>query len=105
MIRVTRISGVVDILRSYQIVVDGRVVGRIGNGGRVEFDVPPGRHQIHLKLNWCRSNVVEFEAKPGVIQFECGTNVRAGKSLTALLYVTFRRDQYLWLRRTEEPWA
>jgi hypothetical protein len=105
MIRIIGDSGYVDILRSYQIIVDGRAVGEIRNGGQVEFDVPPGRHQIHLELNWCRSNVVDFEANRGVIQFECGSNIRGWKSLIALLYVTFLRDQYLWLRKADEPWA
>ena len=101
MIRIIRESGIADILRSYQIIVDDYVVGEIRNGARVEFDVPPGKHQIYMKINWCRSNVVDFEAKQGVVQFECGSNIRGWKTLIALLYVTFLRDQYLWLRRSD----
>jgi hypothetical protein len=102
MIRIIRDSGYVDRLRSYQIIVDGHAVGEIRNGGRVEFDVPPGRHQLYMKLDWCRSSVVDFQTEQHVIQFECGSNVRGWKSLIAFLYVTFLRDQYLWLRRTDE---
>ena len=101
MTRIIRDSGYVDRLRSYQIMLDGRSVGDIRNGGRVEFDVPPGRHQIYMKLDWCRSNVVDFEAKQGVIQCECGSNILGWKSVIAFLYVTLLRDQYLWLERTE----
>jgi len=48
-------------LRAYKVVLDGKVIGTIKDGEQVEFDVAPGRHQLQLKIDWCRSNIVDFE--------------------------------------------
>lgn|SRR5215510_3625071 len=105
MIRIIRDSGYTDRFRSYKVIVDGQAVGKIKNGGRLEFDLPPGRHRLYLKIDWCRSNLVDFETDSDVIQFECGSNLPGWRSLLALLYITLLPDQYLWLKRTDEPFA
>ena len=74
MIRIRRTSGYPDRLRTCKIVLDGEVVGEIRRGQTLELDVPPGRHQMHSKIDWTRSNAIEFEADDETVEFECRSN-------------------------------
>lgn len=56
-----------DGLRSYLVMLDGRRVAKVRRGGTVEVPVPPGRHEIHLKIDWCRSPSIEFDAHSGEV--------------------------------------
>ncbi len=87
------------MIRSYKVVLDGNVIGEIGNGQQLELDVPPGRHQLHLTIDWCHSNSIDFEANGNTIEFECGSNLRGFKILLGILYMTFLRSQYIWLKK------
>jgi cold shock CspA family protein len=98
MIRITRESGYADVLRAYKVVLDGKVIGTIRDGQQVEFDVAPGRHQLQLKIDWCRSNIVDFEVDGGTVEFECGSNVGGCNGMMAIYYVVFLSGEYLWLR-------
>lgn len=102
MIRITRESGYADVLRAYQVVLDGKVVGKIKDGEQFEFDVAPGKHQLNLKVDWCRSNIVDFEVGQGAVEFECGSNVGGCNGPMAIVYVLFLSHDYLWLRVKEE---
>ena len=97
MIRIKRDTGYADRLRAYKVVLDGNVVGEIKNGQQVEFDVAPGKHQLNLKIDWCRSNIVDFEVNQDNVEFECGNNLRGFKVLLAIFYVLFMRSKYIWL--------
>jgi hypothetical protein len=99
MIKIKRDAGYVDRFRAYKVVLDGNVIGEIKNGQQGEFDIPPGNHQLHLKIDWCRSNIVNFETTGSLVDFECGSNLRGIKLLFAFLYATFLRSQYLWLKK------
>ncbi|MCA8985852.1 MAG: hypothetical protein R3C12_22920 [Planctomycetaceae bacterium] len=98
MIRIKRDTGYVDSLRAYIVVLDGNVIGEIENGQQVEFDVAPGMHHLNLKIDWCRSNIIDFEVNQDAIEFECGSNLRGFKVLLAIFYVLFLRSKYLWLK-------
>lgn len=99
MVRIKRDSGYADRIRAYKVVLDGKVVGEIKNGQKLDFDVAPGKHRLNLKIDWCRSNIVEFEMAGNTIEFECGSNLRGFKLLLSLLYITLLRSQYIWLKR------
>lgn|SRR3989338_2972024 len=98
MIRIKRDTGYADRLRAYKVVLDGNVIGEIRNGQQVEFDVESGKHMLNLKIDWCRSNIVEFEIKQDSVQFECGSNLRGFKILLAIFYVILLRSKYIWLK-------
>ncbi len=98
MIRINRDTGYADRLRAYKVVLDGNVIGEIRNGQQVEFDVGSGKHQLNLKIDWCRSNMVDFEMNQDSVQFECGSNLRGFKILLAIFYVIFLRSKYIWLK-------
>lgn len=99
MIRIKRDTGYADRIRAYKVVLDGNVIGEIRNGQQVEVDVAPGKHQLNLKIDWCRSNIVDFEMNQDAVEFECGSNLRGFKILFAIVYATFLRSQYIWLTK------
>jgi hypothetical protein len=98
-IKICRDSGYADRIRAYHVVLDGKKVMRISNGECVEFPVHPGRHELFLKIDWCRSNKINFsisEAETRV--FDCGSSLRGVKLIFAIVYATFLWSGYLWLR-------
>lgn len=98
MIRIRRRSWqYVDRLRSYEIVLDGSVIGRINMGEVFEYQPLPGSHTLQLKIDWCGSPKVDFEIDSDeVIDFECG-GLSGFKLLFALWITIFQKDSYLWL--------
>jgi len=98
MIKIKRGSGYKDRMRAYKIVLDGKVVGEIKNDQEIPLDTLTGVHQLYLKIDWCTSNKIDFNIKDGeTINFECGNNTKFG---LVILYVTFFRNQYLWLKKS-----
>lgn len=51
-IEVYRISRYVGMLCSCKIFLDDAEIGRVSNGDKQRFEVPPGLHEIRIKLNW-----------------------------------------------------
>jgi hypothetical protein len=61
-----------DVLRTYKVVIDGNTVGDIRRGETKTFDVPPGRHEIHLEIDWAKSRNLELNLSSGdVASLEC----------------------------------
>ena len=86
-----------DRARSYVIMVDNTPVGKIKHGQRVELPVPHGRHELFLKIAWCNSRPITFDAQPGaVIEFFCEPG---GPAATALQDVLGNTGQYITLAR------
>jgi hypothetical protein len=78
--------------------VDNTEIGEISNGETKSFNIQEGTHEIVLKIDWCRSNVLAVEVEPDqVVNLECGSSMRNGKLLFAPLYATFWRSSYLWI--------
>ncbi|RQD73085.1 MAG: hypothetical protein D5S03_13415 [Desulfonatronospira sp. MSAO_Bac3] len=87
----------VDRARNYGILVDGKEVAEIGNDSEVAIDVDPGAHKVQLKIDWCRSPVIDIEVSQGkTVYLECGP--RAHPALV-LLYITVWKDKYIWVRK------
>ena len=98
MIRIKRDSGYADRIRAYKIVLNGNVIGKIKKGQIVELDLPPGNHQLYIKIDWCRSNSVDFETDGSLVEFVCGSNLRGIKLLFAKVYIIFLPSRYIWLK-------
>jgi hypothetical protein len=85
-ISVSRDSGYADRLRDYRVLLDGPEIGRIGDAGERSFEVAAGRHQLMMKVDWGRSNILSFEIGPDQsMKFHCGSSLR-GWRLTLTLY-------------------
>ena len=100
-LRLNRDSGYADRIRDYHVVLDGKKVARIGNGESIEIPVEPGKHELYMKIDWCRSNKIEFEAQDGQEnEFYCGSSLRGFKLIFSIVYATFLKNSYLWLKES-----
>jgi len=87
-------SGWRDRLRRYKVLIDGRVVGRLGPGEFGRYEVAPGHHVLAVAIDWKRSRSFEvFGDGDGTMSFRCGP---AGSPLLALVDL-FKRGDDTWL--------
>ncbi|QQE77234.1 hypothetical protein [Alicyclobacillus sp. SO9] len=99
MIRIKRAVSLSDNLRNYHVVLDGTEIGSVGPGDTFEYSLNAGYHKIHLEIDWCRSNELEFEVKNDeVLDFKCG-GLNGFKVLAVIWFITFGRNRYLWIKR------
>jgi hypothetical protein len=88
-----------DRARSYVIMVDSNPVGKIKHGQRVVLPVPHGKHELFLKISWCASPSITFDAQPGsVIEFFCEPG---GPASAGLQNVVGDTGQYITLTRVD----
>jgi hypothetical protein len=79
-------GGYRDILRSYQVMVDGQMAAKIKRGQTVTLSIAPGSHEIFLHIDWCRSPSVEVDARTGqVIEMSCEPGGGASEGLSAVI--------------------
>ena len=98
-IHLVRDSGFADYTRQYKIIVDGEEKGRIKNGGTFECVIAPGRHTLELKVDWCGSNLVEFEVVCNeTAYFNCGSNLRGWKIFKASKIMKKAPHEWIWLK-------
>jgi hypothetical protein len=96
----TRFSSLADWIRVYAIIVDGKDSGCIRAGETLQLSLSPGNHKIYLKIDWCRSNAIDFEVKEAdETKFECGSSLTGWRLLLGLIYISFWRNKYLWIRQ------
>jgi membrane protease YdiL (CAAX protease family) len=101
-LRLSRGSAVSDKLQAYKILIDGSEVGEIRDGQTAYLPVSPGSHTVQLRMDWCRSNPVEFGVGEGeVVRLECGSSLQGWRIVLAVLYLTFLRNRYMWIRRLD----
>ena len=68
-IKLNRDSGYVDHQRAYRVVIDGEKRAKISNGESIEIVVEPGNHEILLKIDWLRSNTINFSINKRRVSF------------------------------------
>ncbi|QQS41624.1 MAG: hypothetical protein IPM63_01385 [Acidobacteriota bacterium] len=101
MIKVKRGSSWADALRSYEVLLDGEVIGQIKRGEEKDFEVPHGPHELAVKIDWCTTPAVPFEYIGEPVHFECGNALKGWRSMVAIVYVLLWPSEYLWLRNVE----
>ena len=85
-----------DKLRAYRIFVNGEARGTVSENGEARIAVGPGRNVVRMKIDWCWSPAVDLDVEAGTVRtLECGPNAHP---LLALVYITFLKNRYLWLR-------
>ena len=96
-----RDTGYVDAARAYKVLIDGAVVDRIKQGATLQLEVPPGEHQLQMKIDWCSSKPVLFTvANNEGLTFHVRSNLR-GRAFQALYFTLFARDEYILVERAE----
>jgi hypothetical protein len=92
-VTVTRESGsVVDRRRPYRVFVDDKNVFDIQEGERKQIAVSAGVHTLSLRIDWCRSQLITFEAGGGESMLWCWPNARP---YTWPWFLTFGRARYI----------
>lgn len=82
--------------RSYKVLVDGVLIGKIRNGETTDFSVPAGHHEARIKIDWTGSDISLFDAGAGeVVHLECEP---AGSSMTSFF------DVLASLGKKGRPW-
>jgi hypothetical protein len=83
------------------VLVDGEPVGKIKHGQSVDFAVPSGSHELALKISWCSSRSLPFDAQAGdVIRFFCEPGGPASAGLQDVLGAP---DTYIRLTFVDRP--
>ena len=71
-----------DLARAYRIFIDGTEVGKVSYGSTCKLAVSPGPHRLRMKIDWCSSDEISFDAQPGEIaSFRCGPNAGSWRIL------------------------
>lgn len=98
-IKVSRDSGYADRIRDYKVICNSEVIGKISDGQTKVFEIPEGKHEIYMKIDWCRSNKLQIDIT--VDKQLClfvGSNLRGIKILLAIFFIFFAPHKYLFLR-------
>ena len=100
-VTVRRLGGHADRWRAYKIKVDGIEQGSVRPNETSTLLVSAGSHVLSVAIDWCNSREVPFQAVPGKPSlFECGNSLVGWRLLLGLVYVLFRKNDYLWVRST-----
>ena len=82
--------------RTYDIHIDRELMASIANDQTVSLPVTPGRHDIVLTIDWCRSPRRAFEVQEReIVDFVCQP---AARPATVLLYIGPLRRRYIKLQ-------
>lgn len=99
-VKIIRTSAYADYLRHYKVLLDNEVICEIADSASKEFTVEPGEHSIYVKIDWARSNKINFNmGDEETITFECSSNIQGVRLLLAILYAIFRSNRYLKLKQ------
>lgn len=97
-IRFVRRSQYADMLRSYQLSIDGTHVGKINRNDTFEIAVEAGEHRIKASIDWGRSQPLVIRAAPGeTIEIDVKNRWSAWAAIWA---ISFGKNSYLKLTET-----
>ncbi len=83
-------------LRGYRIFVDGEAHGAVRSNSIRTVDVPPGRHDVQLRMDWSSSPVVAVDVGDAGAVLACGPGARCGG--WSLLSLACPVEASIWLR-------
>jgi hypothetical protein len=99
-LRIVRDSGYADRLRAYTVKLDGNKAGEVRNGETKDIQIPSGQHTLALKIDWCGSNTVGFEASDGdVVTFYANSNLRGPKLFASIWHALFAWNSWIVLKQ------
>lgn len=102
MLTISRDNVYRDKLRSYKIMIDGNCYDEIKCGEIKNINLDPGNHTIYLKIDWCRSNKIDFTISENeTVEFECGNSMNECRFIVPIIYITFLKNKYLWIRKKQ----
>jgi hypothetical protein len=96
-IKIVRPSQFADMMRSYQIMLNGQKAGSIARDDVLEIAAPAGKATVEARIDWGRSRPLTIDTKPGET-IEIEVRNRWGSAL-GIWAITFGRSSYLELRQ------
>jgi hypothetical protein len=92
-------------MRSLPVYIDGRKLGELKSGEQKTFAVPPGEHELYVKMDWCKSKPLRVSTTAGeAAELVCGSPISGLKILIAAILV-FLPERALFLRRVGDATA
>lgn len=92
-------GGYVDRARAYKVLIDGQEVGKLKAGESHMAEVPPGSHEVQMKVDWASSPAIGFDLGPGAeARLECAAG--SNNPFVAALRTFVSPKRYLSLERT-----
>ncbi len=77
--------------------------GTIEDGGALKIELEPGKYEVYLKIDWCRSNKLKIIIKENeIIKLKCGSPIEGLNYLNPFImpyYIFFNRDKYLYVKK------
>jgi hypothetical protein len=84
------------ILRSLAVFLDGEKVETVDEDGTVELMLSPGPHEIYVKMDWCRSNKLQFNISAREkVYLACQVPLRVWQHLLIIFYILFLFNKIL----------
>jgi len=89
-------------MRSFEVLMDDNKIGEIKDGEEKEIKLPPGKHLLKLKIDWCYSKTFELDIKEeDAFHFKCGSRLKGWKVLLASVSMD-KEDVFVYLERIEK---
>jgi len=83
-------------LRKYKVILDGAEVGEIASGETKHFPISPGKHEVSVKIDWCRSIPHKFSLlEGGNERLLCGATYNNWK---CLFMYAIKPSSYVYVR-------
>jgi hypothetical protein len=91
--------GSVDLFRAYHVIVNGDDMGEVKRGQSLRLAITPGRHEVHLVIDWCRSPSINMEISLGeTVNLVCWPKFQFWRTKTALA----NPDEWIVLERAAD---
>ncbi|SHI14924.1 hypothetical protein [Ferrimonas marina] len=97
-VQISRPSQLQDSFRSYQILIDGKVVAQLKADTEINLTIPADARQLQARIDWCESPPVAIEALTSqklVIKNAMGNGWLFDLLISPLYYITLGRKEYL----------
>ena len=95
-----RVKQFTDMARAYKIIIDRKHIENIRCGEEKELEIPEGKHEVFLKIDWCTSNALIIDATKDERAFLCFNSLAGWKlfiPFIPLYKITFGKKNYLTL--------
>ena len=81
-----------DMIRAYQIFIDGTKKGSIRQNGELRIDVEPGEHTISMKIDWkCAEMKINVGESPIFIKCVANEWLSPMEALRSANYIRIRQ--------------
>ena len=101
-IRITRGNDYFGVMRKLKVYINEKHLGSVKHNSSVDFNVSPGKHDVYVKMDWCKSEPVTLKLKDGnMIEYEVYTPGRESivGLFTQLFDLVFNFSDFFELRQ------